>query len=53
VRGASRRGERGGVIGRGVTGTGSDKLPISGPRNGSEILCATIIHYMEIGVQLN
>jgi hypothetical protein len=45
VRGASRRGERGGAIGRGVTGTGSHELPSFRTRNIGEILRAFIIHY--------
>ena len=47
VRGASQREERerGGAIGRGVTGTGSYELPSFRPRNGGEILRAAIIHY--------
>jgi hypothetical protein len=44
VRGASRRGERGGAIGRGVAGMGSHELPSFRPCNSGEILRAAIIH---------
>jgi hypothetical protein len=38
MRGSSRRGKRGGVVGRGVTGTGSHELPSFRPCNSYVLL---------------